>query len=80
VHNTSNPPDLRIKVAKKEQQKITERTGESQTQVAADYKITQPSVSQSAKKKRWPGEVGEPGEARDNSPHPPGPLSERLSY
>jgi len=35
--NTCNPPDLRIKVAKKEQQKITERVaaGESQTQVAA---------------------------------------------
>jgi len=50
--NTYNPPDLRIKVAKKEQQEITERiaAGESQTKVAADYKISQPRVSQIAKK------------------------------
>jgi len=46
--NTSNPPDLRIKIPKKEKQRIKERvtTGESQGQVAADYKVSQQRVSQ----------------------------------
>ncbi|MBA7700826.1 hypothetical protein ES703_109551 [subsurface metagenome] len=54
VKDAYNPPDLRIKVPKKEQQKITERVtaGESQSQIAADYKITQPRVSQIVKQKK----------------------------
>lgn len=46
--NTCNPPDLRIKIPKKEKQRIKERvtTGESQSQVAADYKVSQQRVSQ----------------------------------
>jgi len=41
-------PDIKIKVPKKERQRIAERVaaGESQGQIAADYKITQPRVSQ----------------------------------
>lgn len=52
--NTYNPPDLRIKVTKRGKQKITERVaaGESQTQVAADYKISQARVSQITKQKK----------------------------
>jgi len=47
-NNTSNPPDLKTKVPKKELLKIAERVaaGESQTQVAADYKLSQQRVSQ----------------------------------
>jgi len=39
-NNTYNPPDLKIKVPKKERKKIAERVaaGESQTQVAAAIK------------------------------------------
>ncbi len=49
-----NPPDLRIKIPKKEKEKIAERvaTGESQIQIAADYKVSQARVSQIAKKKK----------------------------
>lgn len=52
--DTYTPPDLRIKVAKKEKQKIAERVtaGESQSQIAADFKITQPRVSQIVKQKK----------------------------
>ncbi len=48
MKDTSNPPDLRIKIPKKEKQRIKERvtTGESQSQVAADYKVSQQRVSQ----------------------------------
>jgi len=49
--NTCNPPDLRIKVPKKEKEKIAQRAaaGESQVQIAADYKISQQRISQIAK-------------------------------
>jgi len=47
-NNTCNPPDLKTKVPKKEKQRIKERvtSGESQGQVAADYKVSQQRVSQ----------------------------------
>jgi site-specific DNA-methyltransferase (adenine-specific) len=47
-HNTYTPLDLRIKVAKAEHQRIYDRVkaGESQRQVAADYKLTQPRINQ----------------------------------
>ena len=45
---TYQPPDLRVSVPRQEYGTIYERVkqGESQRQVAADYKITQPRVSQ----------------------------------
>jgi hypothetical protein len=49
--NTYNVPDLRILVPKTERERIYERVkkGENQKQVAADYKISQPRVSQIVK-------------------------------
>jgi len=49
--NAYTPPDLRLKVPREERERIYERVkaGEPQTQVVADYKITQPRVAQIVK-------------------------------
>lgn len=51
-HIMNNLPDLRISIPKTEYPKIYERveTGESQTSVAADYKVTQPTISKVIKR------------------------------
>jgi len=45
---TYNPPDLRVKIPEKEYLKIYERykSGETQKQIAADYKVSQPRINQ----------------------------------
>jgi site-specific DNA-methyltransferase (adenine-specific) len=52
--NGYNPRDLRMKLTQKQKEEIIERvaSGESQAQVAADYKISQPRVSRIVKKKK----------------------------
>lgn len=46
--NTCAPPDLRVKIPKKEKNRIRKRivAGESQSQVAADYKVSRQRISQ----------------------------------
>jgi N6-adenosine-specific RNA methylase IME4/predicted XRE-type DNA-binding protein len=50
--NSYNPRDLRMKLTQKQKEEIIERvaSGESQSQIAADYKISQPRVSQIARR------------------------------
>jgi len=48
IHNTYTPPDLRIKIPENEYTKIYERykSGETQEQIAADYKVSRPRITQ----------------------------------
>lgn len=50
--NTCTPPDLRVSIPEKEQEHIYQRyeAGETQAQIASDYKATQQRISQVVKK------------------------------
>lgn len=67
IGNENNPPDLRITIPKSEYPKIYERVeaGETQTSVAADYKVSQPTISKVAK--RMKGKKGKRTAAKKQS-------------